>query len=102
MADSGESLAQRIRLHRLSRGETQEQFALRLGICRSTLIAWEQGNLPQPIGKLVEEMHEAEKTRGRLYQLHLPFDEPVDLELRIGPKRDTSIQVEVEWKGRLG
>ena len=98
MAEKRESLGQRIRLHRQSQGETQEQLALRLGICRSTLISWEHDDLPQPIGKLIEEMYEVESARARVYQLQLPFDEPIDLEVRIAPKKSSTLQVDVEWK----
>ncbi len=71
---------------------------MRLGICRSTLCSWESGDVPQPFGKLIEEMLDAEKARTRTYQLRLPFDEPVDLEVRIAPKKAATVQVDLEWK----
>ena len=98
MGDNGESIGQRIKLHRQRRGETQAQLAARLGICRSTVIDWEGGNLPQPFARLIEEIQEAEESRGRSYQLQLPFSEPLDLAIRIAPKKATSIQVDFEWK----
>jgi len=91
-------LGERIRHYRQSLGETQDQLAERLGISRATLINWEHGKLPAGIGKLIEEMHEAERTSGRVYQLQLPFDDPIDLEVRISQKRATSIRLDVERK----
>lgn len=98
MGDNGESIDRRIKLHRQRRGETQAELAVRLGVCRSTVSDWERGNLPQPFARLIDEIHEDEKSRGSTYQLQLPFSEPLDLAVRIVPKKTTSIEVEFEWK----
>lgn len=96
MAESTKSLAERIRLYRQANEETQQQLADRLGISRGTLINWEKGEFPPGLGKLVEEMYEAEKTAGQTYQLKLPFEQPIDLEVRISPRRATAIRLDVE------
>ncbi len=91
-------LGQRIRLHRVSRGETQEEFAVRLGVCRSTVTNWERGILPEPFATLIQEIEDAQRAGGQTYQLSLPFDDPMDLEVRIYPKKPDSIRLEVDRK----
>ena len=38
----------------------------------------------------------------QIYQLHLPFEAPVNLEVRIAPKRADTIHFAVQVKGKAG
>jgi len=67
-----------------------------------TVINWEKGDVPQAFAKLIQEMDDADRIAGKTYQLFLPFDQPMDLEVRVSPKKPASIRLEVEWKHKAG
>lgn len=82
-----------------------------MGVPRTCLSRWEHGHeLPHrnnrlklldllgvPIGPAVDSPREApSKQMG--YQLALPFDEPVDLELKVTRKTQGSVQLELILK----
>jgi len=96
--NSALALAERIKLHRIRRGETQEELADRLGVHRSTINKWENGGLPEELATLVQEMDADDDLEGNTYQLSLPFGDPMNLEVRIYPKKPDSIRLEVERK----
>jgi len=53
---SATELGERIRLHRIDRGETQQELADRLGVHRSTINKWENGQLQEELAALIQEM----------------------------------------------
>lgn len=101
-ASSATELGERIRLHRIRRGETQQELADRLGIHRSTINKWENGQLQEELAALIQEMDSETDADGKTFQLSLPFDDPMDLEVRIYPKKPDSIRLEVERKRKAG
>ncbi len=96
------ALAERIKLHRIRQGETQEDLADRLGVHRSTINKWENGGLPEELATLIQEMDASADIEGKTFQLSLPFDDRIDLELRVYPKKPDSIRLEVERKQKAG
>jgi transcriptional regulator with XRE-family HTH domain len=95
-------LGQRIRRCRRTLGENQEVFGARFGVKRLTVINWESGtqpngsHLPTLTQLLKEEEAKQTHTESRTYQLQLPFDQPINLELRVFPQRADTIHVEVQ------
>jgi transcriptional regulator with XRE-family HTH domain len=97
---------QRIRHYRRQKGWSQAQAATEMGVQRTSLNRWEKGrempcganmtklrdHLNMPIGS--NEGPEA-PDNGQVYQLLLPFEQPIDLELRVTPKRADAVQFEV-------
>lgn len=98
----------RIRDYRKKRGWTQTQAARIMGVQRTSLNRWEHGH-EMPSGENVAKLRDhlnlpigfQEKDPLRSedgYQLLLPLDPPIELLIRIGPKIDNSVQVEVQFR----
>ena len=100
---------QRIRHYRERKGWTQTLAATVMGVQRTSLNRWENGretpcgtnmtklrdHLGIPIGTYEDRDAPSE---GQAYQLLLPFDRPIELELRVNPKRADTVQFQVRLK----
>lgn len=100
------SLAEKIKRHRQSLGESQERFGERFGVQRLTVGNWERGTTPN--GKHLTALNRQldgqaeEQGESLTYQLLLPFDRPINLELRVSPQRADTIHLEVQLKRNVG
>jgi transcriptional regulator with XRE-family HTH domain len=103
-----------IRECRDRKGDTQESFASRMRVPRSTVSNWERGQMPHYLPDLVSYLCPAKEpseppaaepeipaSDGRTVQLPLPFDPPIHLELRISPQRADTLHFEVVWKDKV-
>jgi transcriptional regulator with XRE-family HTH domain len=98
---------QRIRAHRRKMGHTQENLAERIGVTRPAVNRWEKrGTMPtgKHMDKLVEYLNTdpGSQNERHTYQLELPFDQPINIELRISPQRAESIHFLVKLKDAVG
>jgi DNA-binding XRE family transcriptional regulator len=95
-------LAQKIRSHRRRSGESQENFGKRFGVRRLTVINWEKGVRPSSrhLPQVIEELNAEEDVRSEelTYQLLLPFDQPIHLDLKVLPQTADTIHFEVRLK----
>ena len=101
---------QRIRDYRRRRGWTQTHAAVVMGVQRTSLNRWEQGR-EMPSGRNMAKLCDHLRipigtsedvdapSEGRTYQLLLPFDQPLELELKVSPKRADTVQFQVQLKG---
>jgi transcriptional regulator with XRE-family HTH domain len=99
-------LAQRIRRCRQNLQESQSQFAKRFGVTPLAVGNWERGTPPRRkhlthLTPLLEDSGHAQ-SESLTYQLQLPFEQPIDLELRISPQRADTIHLEVQLKSQVG
>jgi transcriptional regulator with XRE-family HTH domain len=100
------NLGQRIRRYRKQMGESQEAFGRRFGVKRLAVANWEKGATPN--GKHLPEVErlirdgETRSTESVTYQLLLPFDEPINLEVRMSPRHADTIHFEVQLKRKAG
>jgi len=92
--------AEKVLLARKRLGEDQTDFADRFKVKWLAINRWEKGEVdPKPehlrqLRQLFREvLHDEED------QLVLPFDEPIDVDLRIGPQ---AVQIAVEIRRRTG
>jgi DNA-binding XRE family transcriptional regulator len=106
----------RIRTHRQRTSQTQQQLADRLDVSRLTIINWENGTWPgRNLRRLVDELRTSEEgvqgqdtdtdtqeetpiNKKLSYQLRLPFEEPIDLLLKIAPGTADTLHVEVRFE----
>jgi transcriptional regulator with XRE-family HTH domain len=99
---NGPPSAQEIRRYRKSLGESQKSFGKRFGVKRLTVGNWERGTVPNSkhLPPLTQEMNERGKAKGEegTYQLILPFDQPISLELKMSPQKAETIHFEVRFK----
>lgn len=102
----------RVRTHRRRTGQTQQQLAEKLGVTRLTVVNWEKGAWPgKNLVPLVAELRTSEEvttevaaeiSREFTYQLSLPFEEPITVSLKVGPKTSESLNVEVRFERKAG
>lgn len=54
--------------------------------------------------KYLSEVPESQKpqVKEEVHQLTLPFDQPINLELRVSPQRADTILFSVQWKNKAG
>jgi transcriptional regulator with XRE-family HTH domain len=106
----------RVKAHRRRTGQSQRALAERLGVTPLTIIKWEKGTWPgRTLARLLQELRTTEEAptssstptgvvsfplRNPAYQLNLPFDEPVEVILRMGPQAEGMVQVEVRFERR--
>jgi DNA-binding XRE family transcriptional regulator len=113
-ANEASGFSQRIRAHRRRTGQTQQQLAERLGVTRLTVVNWEKGVWPgKNLAQLTDELRttereeititsEPEPSEAFTYQLSLPFDEPINVSLRVGPRTADSLHFEVHFERKTG
>jgi transcriptional regulator with XRE-family HTH domain len=99
-------LPQRIKRYRRSRGESQETFGKRFGVQRLTVTNWEKGTQPNSnhrpqLIQLLGDKEEAEG-EGTTYQFLLPFDQPINLELRVSAQKADTIHFEARLRRKVG
>ena len=94
------TLAEKILVSRNRLGEDQKTFGKRFGVSRYAVKDWERGAtqprhleklreiFAQMLGDEDEESHESVE-----YQLILPFDEALKLELRVQPQSETAVRL---------
>jgi transcriptional regulator with XRE-family HTH domain len=92
-----------IKERRAMHGDTQERRAEKMGVGRSTVSNWEKGIMPPYLPDLVRYLSDDPARNGHVAQEHtiqlpLPFDPPINLEVRIAPQRADSIHLAVQWK----
>lgn len=91
----------KIRHLRRSLGESQESFGARFGVKRLAVAHWESGTLPKTrhLAQLVRLFEEAVPGQARIgglsRQLELPFDEPINLEVKISAKHAYTIHCQL-------
>jgi transcriptional regulator with XRE-family HTH domain len=100
---SSPEYGQRIRDHRRRLGHTQEELAQRIGVTRPAVNRWEtKGIIPtgEHITRLAEYLSTGPESQdeSHTYQLVLPFDQPINLELRVSPHRADAIHFRVQLK----
>lgn len=107
--ESTSQFGRRIRAYRQKQGWTQTHAAKLMDVQRTSLNRWENGkempngenmtklrdHLKLPIGT-----HEDvdQQTAESVYQLILPFNRAVGLELRVIPKTAATVQIQVQIK----
>jgi transcriptional regulator with XRE-family HTH domain len=93
---------------RRRRGLTQFQAARIMGVQRTSLSRWENGR-EMPCGENMTKLRdhldvpigstdEVEIPQVITYQLLLPFDQPIGIEVKVAPGRQNSVQFEVQLK----
>jgi DNA-binding XRE family transcriptional regulator len=98
-------LPQRIKHYRRNLGESQETFGKRFGVKRLTVTNWEKGtqpnsnHRPQLIQLLSDKGAQGE---GTTYQLLLPFDQAINLEVRVSAQKADTIHFEVQLRRKVG
>jgi transcriptional regulator with XRE-family HTH domain len=99
------NLGQKVRHYRRSLGESQEKFGARFGVTRLTVSSWEKGTKPNSdhLPMLTEQLKDGEEALGEgvTCQLRLPFESPVDFEvkvspLKVSPQKADTIHFEVQ------
>lgn len=100
-------LAQRIKDCRLNLRESQKVFGKRFGVTHLAVGNWERGTRPHrrhetALVLLLKDAHTKEQHHDPTYQLQLPFDQPINLELKISPQRADTLQVELHLKRKVG
>ena len=97
-------------------GDTQTQFANKMGVPRSTVSNWERGVMPHYLPDLVRYLSESPSTpqpltvqepaadipmaQEEIFQLRLPFESAINLEVRIAPQRANTVRFAVQWRDR--
>lgn len=108
----GSDFAERVKAHRRRTGQTQQALATKLGVSRLAVINWEKGVWPgKNLTLLTEELRTTEQqgtgapfepSELLAYQLILPFDEPISVSLRVGPRTAGSLHFEVRFERKTG
>jgi transcriptional regulator with XRE-family HTH domain len=105
------TIAEKIALTRRRLGETQEAFADRFNVQPLAVNKWESGeSTPRgergaALNQLFQTvLHEGSESQmeSAAYQLLLPFDEPVKIDLRISPHSSDRVRFAVEIRRRAG
>jgi len=104
--------AERVKAHRRRTGQTQQALATKLGVSRLAVVNWEKGVWPgKNITRLTEELKTtereevtavAEPAEALSYQLSLPFDEPINVSLKVGPRTADTLHFEVRIERKIG
>jgi transcriptional regulator with XRE-family HTH domain len=108
-AQSNTHFGQRIRRYRKKKGWSIKELATVMHVQRTSLSRWENGHempcgqnmtklrdhLQMPIGTSEDAIAPIDD---RTYQFLLPFDPPIDLELKVTPKRPDIVQFQVQLK----
>jgi DNA-binding XRE family transcriptional regulator len=98
-------LPQRIKRYRRSVGENQTEFGKRFGVQRLTVTKWEKGTRPNSdhLPQLTQLLSDREAAQGEslTYQLLLPFDQPINLELRVSAQKADTIHFEARLRRKV-
>jgi len=111
MAGAPISLAEKILLARRRLGEEQRVFAARFSVKKGAVGQWESGimqpkpehhtQLAQIFRDVLPDLDE-ERFESVIYQLFLPFDEPVKMDFRISPHSEDRVGFAVQVKRKAG
>jgi len=100
---------QTIRTCRTRLGLSQDKVARSLGVTRAALNRWENERAmptPEHMAKLVEHLDirigPIRASESQVHQLLLPFDPPINVELRLTPQRADTIQFLLQLKDLAG
>jgi transcriptional regulator with XRE-family HTH domain len=103
----------RIQSYRKKRGWNQTQAAKVMGVQRTSLNRWENGK-EMPNGESMTKLSDhlgipvgsdekaLESLSRETIQMLLPFEKPVNIEFRIGPRRADAVQIQVQIKDLAG
>lgn len=95
-------LPQRIRRYRRNLGENQTEFGARFGVTRLAVGGWESGTLPNSIHlpQIMELLNAAEAQPGMesAHQFSLPFEQPIELSVKMSPQASRTIHFELRVK----
>jgi len=105
-----------IKQRREEKGDSQGDLAVKMGVGRSTVANWEKGVMPPYLPDLIRYLSESPEssqpqtppepaadiplTEDQTHQLRLPFESPINLEVRISPQRADTVRFAVQWMDR--
>lgn len=104
------SLPEKIVIVRKRLGETQETFGERFQVRKLTVNHWESGtatpkhehlNLLNLLFRDVLGEEDESTVESATYQLILPFDKPVNIDVRLSPNRATNVRCAVQISRRV-
>jgi transcriptional regulator with XRE-family HTH domain len=102
---NGVEFGKKVREHRKRLGLNQQQYGERFEVNRITVNRWEAGTtIPDGdhMTRLLEEIRAGEaqaiEKEEDTYQLSLPLEELVGLELKISPGTADSVQFQARWR----
>jgi DNA-binding XRE family transcriptional regulator len=92
-------LSKRIKHYRRTLGENQTDFGKHFEVTRLTVGSWEKGTVPNSkhLPLIMERLTSAEDKPGHesSHQFTLPFNQPIDLAVKISPQASQTIYFEV-------
>lgn len=98
------TLGEKIALARMRRDESQKVFGKRFGVIALTVAQWEKGRTvptaahQEILKSLFREVYidQDENLEIQTFQGPVPFNEPIEVSLRIGPQSESKVRLSVE------
>lgn len=104
------TIPEKIMIVRRRLGESQQVFGERFKVKQLTVTQWERGEFnPRPehlsaLNEIFRDMlgeEDDSKTETAAFQLLLPFDQPVQMDLRVFPSSAKAVRCAIEIKRKI-